>query len=58
MEALKASFFLTAFAEDQLVLEAIPSLLSNPVESMQNVSHLGGMNPTNGSVINVCYLEI
>ena len=58
MEASKASFFcLTAFAEDQLILESIPAFLPNPVKSMQNVSHLGGMNPTNGSVINVCYLE-
>ena len=54
MEAAKASFFsLAAAAENQLILEPIPAFLPNSVESVQNVGHLGRMNPANGSVINV-----
>ena len=58
MEAAKASFFcLTAAAANELILESIPAFLPNPVQSVQNVGHLSGMNPANGSVINICDLE-
>ena len=55
---MKASFFsLKAAAENQLILESIPAFLANSIETMQNVGHLGGMDPANSPVINVSDLK-
>ena len=58
MEAVKASFFwLAGFLRNQSLFESIPTFLANPIKAMQDVGHLGGMNPVNCSVIDVCDLK-
>jgi len=58
MEAAKASFFYLVVAlVNSLILESIPAFLPNSIETMQNVGHLGGMDPANSPVINVSDLK-
>ena len=58
MEAAKASFFYLVVAlVNSLILESIPAFLANSIETMQNVGHLGGMNPANCAVVNVRHLK-
>ena len=58
MEAAKASFFYPVDGLfNPLILESIPAFLANSIQPVQNMGHLGGMDPADGAVINVSYLK-